>query len=108
MEWDFITGTGNDGFGVETWNGTTWTAYGNYHDGKYNLTGTSGAGITSSFLTNVHCKYIVNGNSHSLYVNNQLVNTVTPKSATGTFYIGFYLSSVITSQKIKNVEIKPL
>lgn len=108
MEWDFITGTGNDGFGVETWNGTTWTAYGNYHDGKYNLTGTSGAGITSSFLTNVHCKYIVNGNSHSLYVNNQLVNTVTPKSASGTFYIGFYLSSAITSQKLKNVEIKPL
>ena len=108
MEWDFITGTGNDGFGVETWRGDTWISYGNYHNGQYTITGTSGNGKSSSFLTDVHCKLVVNSNGHSLYVNDELIGTVTPKSASGTFYIGFYLSSAITSQKIKNVEIKPL
>lgn len=108
MEWDMITGTGTNKLGVETWNGSTWISYATHTGSKYLIEGTSSQDYTMSFQENSHCKYVCDGNTHSFYVDDQLIGTVTKKTATGTFYIGFYLSNSCQSQKIKNVEIKPL
>lgn len=108
MEFDYITGSGNTPMGIQTWNGDTWVSYATHRDGKYVIESTSTQNYTSSVQTNVHCKYIVNGTTHSFYVGEQLIGSVTKKTATGTFYIGFYATANCTSQKIKNVEIKPL
>ena len=40
MEWDYITGSGINPIGVETWNGNTWVCYGTHRDGKYLIEGT--------------------------------------------------------------------
>ena len=110
MEWDYISGSGGTPIGIQTWKGSTWVCYGTYNntESRYVLEGTSKVYRSTSLKSNATYKYTVNNGTHSWYVDDELIQSVSAKSGSGTFYIGVYVSANCTSQKLKNVKIKPL
>lgn len=112
VEFDYISGSGADmcfGFRVEN-SSHDYSSYLGYYGNKYRFGANSGTekNITRSAPSNNHIKLEITPTSHSFYIDDVLIDTVTPSNSTTNQYVGFYLSYENSNFKLKNFEIKPL
>ena len=95
VEFDYISGTGSQqsfGFRVEN-SSHNYTSYLGYYGNKYRFGANSGSEkqITTSAPSNNHMKLEITPTSHKFYIDDTLIEEVTPSNSTTSKYIGFYM-----------------